>query len=177
MRIKNWDKFQHYHHRRPPWIKFYIDNIEEFKDDGEVNDFFSLPDHAKLALMLAWLLASHFNGNLPDKPEKWLANRLGIKDFPLQLLKDKGFIEDASNVASVPASKGASKVARAEKSRVERERRERDRDRLDTPPSSAGKVEQIIPGIDPQPMTEEQQKEFNAQMKKITDQMKGAFDD
>jgi hypothetical protein len=34
-----------------------------------------------------------------------------------------------------------------------------------------------IPGIDPQPMTEEQQKEFNARMKKITDQMKGAFDD
>ena len=49
-----------------------------------------------------------------------------------------------------------------------------------TPSRGSGRKEENykpIPGIDPQPMTEEQQKEFNARMKKITDQMKGAFDD
>jgi hypothetical protein len=125
MKIKNWHKFQHYHNRRPPWIKFYAENIEELKADGSDNDFWTLDDSEKLALMLAWLLASHFNGELPDKPSDWFKKRLGIKSFPLKSLIEKGFIESASKVASIPASD----VLAPEN----REREQRERDSMSTP--------------------------------------------
>ena len=172
MRIKNWGKFQHYHHRRPPWIKFYVDNIEEFKDEGEVNDFFSLPDNAKLAIMLAWLLASHFNGNLPDKSADWMAKRLGISEFPLELLKNKGFIEDASNDASTSASNHASNVARAETEKSKRQ--SRDRRGKSLLPAEAGKKEEPyepIPGLDPQELTPEEQAEIDKAVQRF---VKGA---
>jgi hypothetical protein len=106
-RVKNWTTHQHYSKRRPPWIKLYTNCIEEFTEKGEESTFFRLTSDEKLALMLAWLLASHFGGKLPDKPESWYCMRLGIDRFPLQRLVASGLIEydgDASTVASTVAS-------------------------------------------------------------------------
>ena len=108
-RIKNWERFQHYRDRRPPWIKFYTEIIEEFDEAGNVNDLFALSDSAKLTLVLAWALASHFGGHLPDKDEKWFAHRLGIRSINLKELIDKGFII-ASDYASMDASDLATEV-------------------------------------------------------------------
>jgi uncharacterized phage protein (TIGR02220 family) len=59
MRIKNWDKFQHFKDRRPPWIKLYRDLL----DDAEWAEL--SPPNAKFLVML-WLLASEDKGTLPD---------------------------------------------------------------------------------------------------------------
>ena len=97
--VKNWNRFQHYKNRKPPWIKFYTEVIEEFDDAGNANDIFALSDSAKLTLLLAWLLASHFGGHLPDRNSAWFRQRLGIEGVNLKELMAKGFI-DASNDAS-----------------------------------------------------------------------------
>lgn len=107
--VKNWAKFQHYKNRKPPWIKLYTSIIDEFDEDGNPNDTFALSDSAKLTLLLAWLLASHFNGHLPDKDAEWFSKRLGIREINFKELIDKGFV-DASELASEVASNIAPKV-------------------------------------------------------------------
>jgi hypothetical protein len=67
IRIKNWHKFQHFKHRRPPWIKLYKDLL----DDPEWHE---LPGDDAKSLIMLWLVASENDGNLPD--EKKLAFRL-----------------------------------------------------------------------------------------------------
>ena len=59
LRIKNWEKFQHFKDRRPPWIKLYRDIM----DDVEWHDLKG--NHAK-ALIALWLIASENDGNLPE---------------------------------------------------------------------------------------------------------------
>jgi len=56
--IKNWKRFQHFSNRRPPWIKFYRDVL----DDKQWHDL--APTHTKVLVML-WLLASEDEGRLP----------------------------------------------------------------------------------------------------------------
>ena len=59
MRVKGWEKFQHYKDRKPSWIKLYrdlLDDLEWHKLSG---------DDAKLLINL-WILASEADGYLPD---------------------------------------------------------------------------------------------------------------
>jgi hypothetical protein len=58
-KIKNWDKFQHFKDRRPPWIKLYRDIL----DDPQ---WFALSGDDAKALICLWLLASENEGYLPD---------------------------------------------------------------------------------------------------------------
>ena len=57
MRIKNWERFQHFKDRRPPWIKLY----RELLDDPDWHDLAG--DDAKFLVML-WLIASGDHGSL-----------------------------------------------------------------------------------------------------------------
>ena len=62
MRVKNYDEFQHFKNRTPPWIKFYRSTL----DDREIN---KLSDTTYRVLMGCWLLASEdktHTGNLPS---------------------------------------------------------------------------------------------------------------
>lgn len=59
MRIKDWNKFQHFKDRKPTWIKLYrciLDDIE----------WFNLSDEASKCLIMLWLIASEKDGYLPD---------------------------------------------------------------------------------------------------------------
>ncbi len=141
MRVKDWQRFQHYSNRRPPWIKFYTEIIEEFKEDGTPNDLFALSDSAKLTLLLAWLLASHFGGNLPDRPAHWYARRLGIRSVNLDEPIAAGFLEvqpsdsqDDTECASECASKDASANAQP---CLRQSKRERQSKSTDSRPRSA----------------------------------------
>ena len=49
--VRNWDRFQHYSRRNPPWIKLYNSILTDY-------DFRSLSDRSKLILLLVWTLAS-----------------------------------------------------------------------------------------------------------------------
>lgn len=72
MRVKNWDRFQHFKERKPLWIKLYrelLDDHEWHKLDGE---------SAKTLVML-WLLASEEKGELPSDTKE-LSFRLRIPE-------------------------------------------------------------------------------------------------
>lgn len=78
VRIKDWNKFQHFKDRTPPWIKLYRDIL----DDPDWHDLDG--DSAKVLVML-WLIASEddsHNGILPDA--RRLAFRLRIKESELE---------------------------------------------------------------------------------------------
>ena len=94
-KIKDWEKFQHYKNRRPPWIRLYRDILDD-------PDFYEMSgDDFKLLSML-WLIASEdpeLEGKLPDS--KKLAFRLRISEAKLgQALKRLNcwVISDTSNV-------------------------------------------------------------------------------
>jgi len=71
MRIKNWERFQHFKDRKPLWIKVYLDlldNIEWHELDGTT---------AKVLVMI-WLLGAEKKGELPDT--KKIAFRLRLSE-------------------------------------------------------------------------------------------------
>jgi hypothetical protein len=60
VKIRNWERFQHYKHRKPPWIKLYRELLED-------PDWMAQPDSAKALLMELWMVASDTDdGSLPD---------------------------------------------------------------------------------------------------------------
>ena len=61
MKIKGWEKFQHYKHRDPPWIKLH----KKLLNDPE---WFALSGDASKMLASCWLLASETSGELPPVP-------------------------------------------------------------------------------------------------------------
>lgn len=90
-KIKNWDKFQHYKNRQPPWIKLHRELLNNY-------EFSCLQDASKMHLMMIWLLASQTDNKLPADPA-WLKNALHIDSEPdLEALFNAGFIEIDSSV-------------------------------------------------------------------------------
>ncbi len=67
-RIRNFERFQHYKDRNPPWIKLYG---ALWRDRA----FFRLPDAAKAHLIGLFALAARLENRIPDDPE-WLAHEL-----------------------------------------------------------------------------------------------------
>ena len=72
MRIKNWNRFQHFRDRKPPWVKLYRDLL----DDREWHNLD--PKAAKMLVML-WLLASEDEGRLPDPETIAFRLRLSVQ--------------------------------------------------------------------------------------------------
>jgi hypothetical protein len=97
MRIKNWNKFQHFKDRRPPWIKLYRDILDDV-------DWHELDGDSAKALVAIWLIASEDDkqqGTLPDT--RTLAFRLRITESKVnQLLTklSKWLIQDDNDVIS-----------------------------------------------------------------------------
>lgn len=93
---KDWQEFQHYKNRRPPWIKLY----RSLLDDVE---FHCLPDGSKALAIMLWLLASESETGVINADSKALAFRLRttpnkIKDS-LKPLMDIGFFVASSEIA------------------------------------------------------------------------------
>jgi len=92
VKIKNWEKFQHYKDRSPHWIKLYksiLDDVEWHNLSG---------DDAK-ALIMLWLIAAEAQGQLPHL--KQLAFRLRMKEVDAGKLLTRltpWLVQDASNV-------------------------------------------------------------------------------
>lgn len=90
--VKNWAEFQHYKDRSPPWIKMHrelLDNME----------YALLSPEAGKALPLIWLIASEYEGGLPEV--RHLAFRLRTTPEQAQAianeLKAAGFLCDANS--------------------------------------------------------------------------------
>jgi len=67
LKVKNWNKFQHFKDRKPPWIKLYRDLLDDVQ-------WYELEPKAAKALVMIWLIASEDSGQFPTGKE--LAFRL-----------------------------------------------------------------------------------------------------
>jgi len=83
--VKNFEKFQHYKDRSPPWIKLYNELLENY-------EFGRLPDAQKGQLIGIWLLASRMDNRIPFDPE-WVAQKINATSaVDLDALLASGFI-------------------------------------------------------------------------------------
>lgn len=85
--VRNFERYQHYKDRTPPWIKLYNDVLDDYR-------FERLQDASKAHLILIWLLASRTNNRIPNDPE-WIARKIGAtEEIDLQALIEAEFIVD-----------------------------------------------------------------------------------
>lgn len=70
-KVKDWNKFQHFKDRKPPWIKLYRDILDDM-------EWHELDPVAAKALVAIWLIASENDGKLPEV--KKLAFRLRVSE-------------------------------------------------------------------------------------------------
>lgn len=93
LKVKNFERFQHYKDRSPPWIKLYNDLLDDY-------EFARLQDASKWLAVGLWLLASRYNNRIPADPE-WIGRRINATEpVDLQPLLNAGFItmyQDASD--------------------------------------------------------------------------------
>lgn len=89
LRIKNWEKFQHYQTGRnaqatPPWIKVHTKMIDDF-------DFMSMSAERRGQLILLWILASKDGGFIPNDA-RYLRKRLQC-NVDLSFFLENGWVE------------------------------------------------------------------------------------
>lgn len=83
--VKNFERFQHYKDRAPPWIKLYNELLDDY-------EFGRLPDASKMHLIAIWLLASRSDNKIPYD-SAWVARRINANTkVDLTLLACAGFI-------------------------------------------------------------------------------------
>jgi len=132
LKIRNWDKFQHYKDRNPPWIKLATDTFQNY-------EFSCLQDASKLLAICYWTLAARSKDGSAPADLEWVKKQCGLGDFVnvkhLKELIDKGFIIDASNVLATckqsarPEGEGEGEVEReAEKEIVVRSTKKNEAD-------------------------------------------------
>lgn len=98
LKIKNWERFQHYKDRNPPWIKLHYDLLSS-------RDWVVLDDASRLLAVVCMLLASRHDGYVPNDPE--FIQRVAYlgKKVNLQPLIDCGFLlADASTCLQTVAN-------------------------------------------------------------------------
>lgn len=94
--VKNWNTFQHYGRRNPPWIKLHRAVVDDYA-------FCALSDAAKGHLILLWLFASQNGGMVPvDVP--FLEKKLSLTNLDIEVFVSLGFL-----IRNGGAGKGASK--------------------------------------------------------------------
>lgn len=96
LKVKNWEKFQHYTDRNPPWIKLYHTLLDDY-------DYGCLQDDSKLLLISLYLLASRTNNKIPNDPN-WIKNRAMLENKPdTNQLINVGFLEVVQDDSKVIA--------------------------------------------------------------------------
>lgn len=100
---KNWESFQHYSDRRPPWVKLYVALLDDF-------DYIAMSGDGKAALVAFWLSCARYGHPLPNNP-RFLAERAGIRPAHLRELIANGWVIEVAKDASNDASVGASNLA------------------------------------------------------------------
>jgi hypothetical protein len=109
--IKNWEKYQHYANRNPPWIKLYHALLDDY-------DYGRLSDENKLLYLTFLMLAAKTDNNIPCDVE-WIKHKSMIKGkINLDFLLTCGFIYktgDASNTLAHDDSTRREEKRREEK--------------------------------------------------------------
>jgi len=136
LRPKNWEKFQHYKDRRPPWIRLYHSLLDD-------RAFWALKGDDSKFLVAIWLIASESEtGDLP--PVEELA-------FRLRLTKKKtaDLLERLKEWIAYDASKPLAKVEQVATPETEAETEEiaEGEQRAETAPHSPP----VVPALAPKP--------------------------
>ena len=98
LRVKNFERFQHYKDRRPPWIKLYIELLDDY-------NLARLPDATKAHLFAIWLLASRYENQIPNDPE-WISRCINATErVNIDLLISAGFIVEDQTCSKAPAER------------------------------------------------------------------------
>lgn len=127
--VKNWDEFQHYKDRNPPWIKLHNHLLDDY-------EFEMLGDAAKGHLLCIWMLASRTKNEMP-LDDKWITKKIGASNkVNLQALVNAGFLvveHDASTLLHTESQLATVSVPSEEKRREETEKSRVDSGRFSPP--------------------------------------------
>jgi hypothetical protein len=97
LRPKNWNEFQHYKRRSPPWVKLHKRLLDDF-------EFQSLPLASKALAPMLWLLASEDGEGWIDAEAERISFRLRMSkeelDQAIRPLLDAGFFEREDDSAA-----------------------------------------------------------------------------
>ena len=86
IRVVNWEEFQHYKDRSPPWIKLHNQLLENF-------EFECLPDASKAHLLCIWMLASRTDNKM-RADTRWLQRKICANEaVNIDILIESGFVE------------------------------------------------------------------------------------
>lgn len=107
MKIKNWEHFQHYKHRNPPWIRLY----RELLNDRE---WFELDGETAKTLINLWLIAAEAEGELPSIQDIAFRLRTTEKQIEKWLLKLSHWLEQDARTLLAPCKQLATPDAEAE---------------------------------------------------------------
>lgn len=129
--VTNFRKYQHYHNRKPPWIKFYVNLLDP---NNKIN---TLPIPTRYLFDRLLLLAAEWDNAIPNDSEliaKLVAmEKRACREGLAQLLEGKWLSERKTNRrASTPASKRASELAPPELEVEEERELEKDQTILPT---------------------------------------------
>lgn len=88
LRVKNWEEYQHYKNRNPPWIKLHTKILND-------RAFTALSQSSRGVLMQLWILASENEGIIPFDLEeiKFRLRDGGIKLEQIKQLIDLKFLK------------------------------------------------------------------------------------
>lgn len=122
--VKNFERFQHYKERRPPWIKLYQEVLEDYA-------FTRLQDASKAHLVAIWLLASRYENRIPYDAQ-WIATAIhATTAVDIAGLVSAGFLvisgagQDASDVLAERTQDAMPEKEREVEKEVEKKERKR----------------------------------------------------
>jgi hypothetical protein len=132
--VRNYERYQHYKNRRPPWVKLHRDLWFDQK-------FYSLSSLSKLYVIGFFTLASENDNRIP-LDIAWIHSRLGIDKKPdFKELFDSGFIEEIpENASKVLAPCKQNAIPEGEEERETEKEGDIDAAPAATPPSRAMEV-------------------------------------
>jgi len=112
--ITNWDKYQNYKRRNPPWVRLYNSLLDDY-------DYYSLTEIERNLLVTLFLLASKTQNAIPFDT-KWIKEKAHLKRVRnLQPLINKGFIKITASTKPTSRKQSAKNRCGRDRDRVETE--------------------------------------------------------
>jgi len=119
--INNWEKYQHYTHRNPPWVKLHNSLLDDY-------EYGCLQDASKLLLISLYMLASKCENRIPADP-KWIREKgMLSSNIELEPLVNAGFISINGDASEVLAQCKHDESKMVVQSRVEKSRDREEKD-------------------------------------------------
>ena len=94
LRVRNWEKFQHYKDRRPVWIKLYVDILQDY-------ELGTLSDSQLGQLVKLWILAAGCDNAIPND-QAFVRRLTGSSSLRLDFFIERGLLEPTKQKTKRP---------------------------------------------------------------------------